>query len=168
MTDPAAIPASAGTAKPREPCWEIADRIKGLIKLQHGETRPKEVRRWEMLGIQSEIEELNRRLAVDFGRRHGWTVSRRPFMIRTLAQGGVHDRFAFAGGYDPDFCDHPYWYRAGRRAKAVVAHLYDAKDRHGEIMTWAAARGLQASFPDFPSWRHPDWTMLVLYEAAGR
>jgi hypothetical protein len=158
-------------AAPREPCWEIADRIKALLQSQ-----TKGMRRLEILGIQSEIDELNKRLAVDFGRRYGWQSSDRPFTIRTLARGGVHDSEELAGSYDPEFCDHPHWYRSRRHARAIAAHLYvtgsdqesAVKARQGEILIWAAARGLQASFPDYPSWWYPGWTMLVLYQAAER
>ena len=149
-------------------CWAIADRLKGLIKLQESDEPPKGRRRLDVIGIQEEIEELSHRLAVDFGRRHGWTLSDQPFTIRLLARGGVYEGFAFSAGYAPEFCHHLSWYRAGRRAEAVTAHLYDAKDQQGEIMTWAKDRGLQASFPDYPSWWYPGWTTLVLYEAAER
>ena len=147
--------APAIVAEPREPCWAITDRIRGLRQPPAPETAP------ERRGCHAEMAELQQRLAVDFGRRHGWMWSERPFTAETLARGGVWDSSGRAGAYDSTFCDHPYGYRVDRRARALVAHLYDGGP--DKILTWAAARGLQASFPDYPSWWYPGQTTLVLY-----
>jgi hypothetical protein len=110
---------------------------------------------------------LQQRLAVDFGRMHGWRLSDQPFTAETLARGGVHDGSS-ERRYDPTFCDHPYWYRSSRHARAIAAHLYDIDIgravRRAEIPTWAEEHGLRASFPDYPSWWYPGRTTLVLYE----
>ena len=109
---------------------------------------------------------LKRCLAREFGRRNGWEkiagdafnvidilakTTRRPDWIEPN-----HDHF-----------DHGYYYRLNGRAVAIAAHLYDVEDkRRAEIETWAAIRGLQATFPTFPSWWNPGETTLVLYQAA--
>lgn len=153
-------------AKPREPCWAIADRIRKLS------TAPVPEMVSERRDRHAEARELQQQLAADFGRRHGWQLSPTRFFLTTLARGGVFDRddvdLALGGDEGHEGYDHPYFYRVNRRARALAVHLYDAKDRQGEILTWAKDRGLQASFPDYPSWWYPGQTTLVLYERVSR
>ncbi len=61
----------------------------------------------------------------------------------------------------PYWWDHPNFFRVGRRAVAVAAHLYGGVD---EAAAWAASVGLIASFPAEESWWNPPRTKLVLYE----
>jgi len=101
-----------------------------------------------------------------FGAARGWKLSPRPFSVETLAQrkcSGSDDGLLPRGG----FWDHPYFYRVGRRAAAVAAHLYDGEQlRNGVAWFWAARVGLVASFPPEPSWWFYPHTTLVLYEPA--
>jgi hypothetical protein len=109
---------------------------------------------------------IQHHLAVEFGRRHGWTLSAKDFTIQCLARRGHHDPHGFFQG-NTDALDHPYFYRAKGHATAIAAHLYrGAGDtREDQITAWAAAHDLAASFPtDFPSWWFPGWTRLVVYQ----
>lgn len=96
----------------------------------------------------------------------------RPFTLdalkRNLAHGGEGD----ANSYDPEFMDHPEWYRSRKkpyRAAAIVAHLYGGDAR---VHTWADSMGLQEHLPPIPSgqsasWYWPGHTWIVCYTRPG-
>jgi hypothetical protein len=116
---------------------------------------------WQVRALWEIESEHHREAARAFGAARGWKLSRRPFAVETLAQrkcrgedDGLLPRSAW---------DHPYFYRIGRRAAAVAAHLYDGEEH---AAGWAARVGLVASFPPEPSWWNYPYTTLVLYEPA--
>jgi hypothetical protein len=118
-------------------------------------------------------EAARRRLAIDFGARNGWTLSRTEFGIGTLGKGKVHGHMGFGGPYYSDNpypgtyhnqFDHPYFYRRDRKAAAIVAHLYNYPGNHDSCVAIAERYGLAFSAPDdFPSWWFPGATRLVVY-----
>jgi len=113
------------------------------------------------------VRGLQHKLATIFGERRGWRLSASGFPPALLARRGVSTRTAdaVAGGWTCAVADHPFFYRAtDRRAAAVAAHLYEARDR-AAIRGWAAAHRLRVGFPtDFPSWWIPGGTTLCVYE----
>ena len=116
---------------------------------------------------EDEIWSLKSQLAAEFGRRHGWQPSY-GFSLECLARHGERGRDEY-GGWNRDAFDHSYYYREGRRAAAIVAHLYphDWGQRVPKLIAWADRQGLVASVPtDFPSWWMPDETKLVVYTPA--
>jgi hypothetical protein len=113
------------------------------------------------------IRALQQQLATIFGERHGWRLSASGFAPAVLAGRDVSARTADpANGWTRAAADHPFFYRAERRAAAVVAHLYRAADQdRAAVRSWAAAHRLRVAFPtDFPSWWVPGATTLCVYE----
>lgn len=116
--------------------------------------------------LQQDLQATRQRLAVLFGERHGWRLSRSDFSPSVLAR-----RALFNGRghhYDPwprELVDHGYFYRKDRKAVAVTAHLYgtfDAAKRQDAEAT-AALYGLRVTWPeDFPSWYLPGRTTLIV------
>ena len=114
------------------------------------------------------IRAVQHKLATLFGKRRGWRLSASGFPPAVLARHGVSARTTDpAEGYTRAAADHPFFYRTDdRRAAAVAAHLYEARDQDRvAIRSWAAARRLTVAFPtDFPSWWVPGATTLCVYE----
>jgi len=112
--------------------------------------------------------DLQQALAAEFGRRNGWTRTRRRFTLYALRNRKVFDGRSNQGQdgewFDYPHYDHGYFYRTpDKRAAAVVVHLYDIPV---DLDSWAAAHGLEALRPDFPSWWNPGGTELVVYVPA--
>jgi hypothetical protein len=110
-----------------------------------------------------------RRLAIDFGAARGWALSKTDFGLRTLGEGKMHGNMysrsndnPYPGNYHDQF-DHPYFYRRGRKAAAIAAHLYNYPAKHDQCEAIAARFGLAVETPDFPSWWNPGSTRLVVY-----
>jgi hypothetical protein len=141
---------------------DLAQQLRVLLMPPPDETRNAEAQRlFEQKAIQHH-------LAVAFGHRHGWTLSHSEFTLRCLARRAHHDPYGLFQG-NADALDHPYFYRAQRRAAAIAVHLYRGAGDTAEdqVTAWAASHGLAASFPtDFPSWWFPGWTRLVVYQPA--
>jgi hypothetical protein len=114
----------------------------------------------------TEMRSLQAGLAEEFGRLRGWRLDRVGFSLATLARNGVSGSQHWPEEHDHAFLDHLRFYRQGRRARAIVSQPYNGAVRRDAIMTWAARRGLRASFPSFPSWWFPGETTLVVYEPA--
>lgn len=119
--------------------------------------------------LQNAIVALQLQLALLFGKRRRWHLSRSDFSPTVLARGGLFDgRGVHAVAWSHDLVDHGYFYRKDRKAVAVASHLYgelnEAKRRN--IASMAAHLGLKAEWPeDFPSWWAPNSTTLVVYTA---
>ena len=92
--------------------------------------------------------------------KHEIKRSNRPFNVKTLARRGVWD----AGAKYPSFpqgrmyFDHCEFYRRGRKAAAIVCHLYNVPD---DISAVAAANGLFANVDPMPSWYSPNCTVVI-------
>lgn len=113
------------------------------------------------------IRAVQHKLAMIYGERHGWRLSASRFAPAVLAGRDVSARAGDpADGWSRAAADHPFFYRAERRAAAVVAHLYRAADQdRAGVGNWAAAHRLRVAFPtDFPSWWVPGATTLCVYE----
>jgi hypothetical protein len=117
------------------------------------------------------------RLALDFIEPRGWRFNTaQTFDLITLSRGGVHDGRRGWGnawehmvpGRHHDLLDHPYWFKSGKRAAAVAAHLYGREHVVERCRALAARYWLDCEIPDYPSW-HNDGAMLVVYVGpAGR
>ena len=116
--------------------------------------------------LQQDQHATRQRLAVLFGERHGWHLSKSAFSPSVLARRGLFN----GRGYHVDpwpraLIDHGYFYRKDRKAAAVAAHLYgtfDAANRQDTEAT-AALYGLRVTWPeDFPSWYLPGRTTLIV------
>jgi hypothetical protein len=151
-----------------EAVWEVRDRILASIAASG---RKIKIPLPGRLRIYDEQNELAMMLAVEFGRRHGWQVSGRPFTIRQLRTqsyktGDDDEDDSF--GHDAIF-DHPYYYRESRGRylpAALAVHVYDIRYHRKEIAAFAANHGLKARVvpeKEFPSWWYPGRTRLVLY-----
>jgi hypothetical protein len=129
-------------------------------KLRHATRYPR------IHALQQELRATRYRLAVLFGERHGWRLSRSDFSPSVLARRGLFNGRGYR--FDPwprSLVDHGYFYRKDRKAAAVAAHLYgcfDAAKRQDTGAT-AALYGLRVTWPeDFPSWYLPGRTTLVV------
>lgn len=116
--------------------------------------------------LQQDLQATRQRLAVLFGERHGWHLTRSGFSPSVLSRRGLFN----GRGYHVDpwphaLVDHGYFYRKDRKAAAVAAHLYgdfDAAKRQDTEAT-AALYGLRVTWPeDFPSWYLPGRTTLIV------
>lgn len=92
--------------------------------------------------------------------KHDIKQTKRPFSVKTLARRGVWD----AGSKTPVFpegrmyFDHCEFYRRGRKAAAIVCHLYNVPD---DISVVAAQNGLFANVDPMPSWYHDNCTVVI-------
>ena len=116
--------------------------------------------------LQQDLQATRQRLAVLFGERHGWHLSKSAFSPSVLARGGLFNgRGYHVDPWPHELVDHGYFYRKDRKAAAVAAHLYgdfDAAKRQDTEAT-AALHGLRATWPeDFPSWYLPGRTTLIV------
>ena len=116
--------------------------------------------------LQQDLQTTRQRLAVLFGERHGWHLSKSAFSPSVLARGGLFNgRGYHVDPWPRELVDHGYFYRRDRKAAAVAAHLYgtfDAAKRQDTEAT-AALHGLRATWPeDFPSWYLPGRTTLIV------
>ena len=116
--------------------------------------------------LQQDLRATRQRLAVLFGERHGWRLSRTDFTPAVLARRGLFDgRACHADPWPRVLVDHGYFFRKDRKAAAVAAHLYGDFDhaKRGDTEATAALFGLQVIWPDdFPSWWLPGRTTLVV------
>ena len=116
--------------------------------------------------LQQDLQATRQRLAVLFGERHGWHLSKSAFSPSVLARGGLFNgRGYHVDPWPRELVDHGYFYRRDRKAAAVAAHLYgtfDAAKRQDTEAT-AALCGLRVTWPeDFPSWYLPARTTLIV------
>ena len=116
--------------------------------------------------LQQDLHATRQRLAVLFGERHGWHLSRSDFSPSVLARRGLFNgRGYHVDPWPRELIDHGYFYRKDRKAAAVAAHLYgifDAAKRQDTEDT-AALYGLRVTWPeDFPSWYLPGRTTLIV------
>lgn len=116
--------------------------------------------------LQQDLRATRERLAVIFGERDGWRLSRSQFSPSVLARRGLFNgRGYHVDSWPRELVDHGYFYRKDRMAAAVAAHLYgtfDAAKRQDTEAT-AALYGLRVSWPeDFPSWYLPGRTTLIV------
>jgi hypothetical protein len=117
-------------------------------------------------GLQQDLHATRQRLAVVFGERHCWHLSRSDFSPSVLARGGLFNgRGYYVDPWPRDLVDHGYFYRKDRKAAAVAAHLYGTFDaaKRQDTEDTAALYGLRVNWPeDFPSWYLPGRTTLVV------
>ena len=116
--------------------------------------------------LQQDLQATRQRLAVLFGERHGWHLSKSAFSPSVLARRGLFNgRGYHVDPWPRELVDHGYFYRRDRQAAAVAAHLYgtfDAAKRQDTEAT-AALCGLRVTWPeDFPSWYLPGRTTLIV------
>ena len=116
--------------------------------------------------LQQDLQATRQRLAVLFGERHGWHLSKSAFSPSVLARRGLFNgRGNHVDPWPRELVDHGYFYRKDRKAAAVAAHLYgdfDAAKRHHTEAT-ASLYGLRVTWPeDFPSWYLPGRTTLII------
>lgn len=116
--------------------------------------------------LQQDLQATRQRLAVLFGERHGWNLSKSAFSPSVLARRGLFNgRGYHVDPWPHELVDHGYFYRKDRMAAAVAAHLYgdfDAAKRKDTEAT-AALYGLRVTWPeDFPSWYLPGRTTLIV------
>ena len=116
--------------------------------------------------LQQDLQATRQRLAVLFGERHGWHLSKSAFSPSVLARRGLFNgRGYHVDPWPHELVDHGYFYRKDRKAAAVAAHLYgdfDAAKRQDTEAT-AALYGLRVTWPeDFPSWYLPGRTTLIV------
>ena len=110
-------------------------------------------------------------LAVLFGERHGWRLSKSDFSPSVLARRGLFNgRGYHVDPWPRELVDHGYFYRKDRKVAAVAAHLYgnfDSAKRQDNEAT-AALYGLRVTWPeDFPSWYLPGRTTLIVCTPRG-
>ena len=116
--------------------------------------------------LQQDLQATRQRLALLFGERHGWQLTRSGFSPSVLARRGLFNgRGYHVDPWPRELVDHGYFYRKDRKAAAVAAHLYgtfDAAKRQDTEAT-AALYGLRVTWPeDFPSWYLPGRTTLIV------
>lgn len=116
--------------------------------------------------LRQDLQATRQRLAVLFGERHGWHLSKSAFSPSVLARGGLFNgRGYHVDPWPRELVDHGYFYRRDRKAAAVAAHLYGTFDAAKRQDTEAAAalHGLRVTWPeDFPSWYLPGRTTLIV------
>lgn len=113
-----------------------------------------------------DLRATRQRLAMLFGERYGWRLSKSDFSPSVLARRGLFNgRGYHVDPWPRELVDHGYFYRKDRKAAAVAAHLYgtfDAAKRQDTEAT-AALYGLRVTWPeDFPSWYLPGRTKLIV------
>ena len=116
--------------------------------------------------LQQDLQATRQRLAVLFGERHGWHLSKSAFSPSVLARRGLFNgRGYHVDPWPRELVDHGYFYRRDRKAAAVAAHLYGTFDaaKRQDTKATAALHGLRVTWPeDFPSWYLPGRTTLIV------
>ena len=116
--------------------------------------------------LQQDLHATRQRLALLFGQRHGWHLSRSDFSPSVLARRGLFNgRGYHVDPWPRELIDHGYFYRKDRKAAAVAAHLYGIFDaaKCQDTEDTAALYGLRVTWPeDFPSWYLPGRTTLIV------
>jgi hypothetical protein len=113
-------------------------------------------------------------LAEAFGRQRGWSLSTRPFSLKTLSLGRRHggsrsysleEGNGYFSGLISSLFDHPYWYRRDGKAAAIVAHLYGWPSQKAGAETLARQTGLRVEAFEGESWWNPGTggTTLIAY-----
>ena len=112
------------------------------------------------------LRATRQRLAMLFGERHGWRLSKSDFSPSVLARRGLFNgRGYHVDPWPRELVDHGYFYRKDRKAAAVAAHLYGTFDdaKRQDTMATAALYRLCVTWPeDFPSWYLPGRTTLIV------
>ena len=121
--------------------------------------------------MYQDLRATRQRLAMLFGERHGWRLSKSDFSPSVLARRGLFNgRGYHVDPWPRELVDHGYFYRKDRKAAAVAAHLYgnfDAAKRQ-DTMATAALYGLCVTWlEDFPSWYLPGRTTLIVCTPRG-
>jgi len=106
--------------------------------------------------------EKRKTAAIEFGELRGWKLSNCRFSLETLKRRGRWDGKR-PGDYSHDLIDHAYYYRDGKAAAGIAAHLYDC--RPDDLAADRRLQGVTVSFPVVKSWWNPACT-VVLYEPA--
>ena len=116
--------------------------------------------------LQQDLQATRQRLAVLFGERHGWHLSKSAFSPSVLARRGLFNgRGSHVDPWPRELVDHGYFYGKDRKAAAVAAHLYGTSDaaKRQDTEATAALYGLRMTWPeDFPSWYLPGRTTLIV------
>ena len=116
--------------------------------------------------LYQDLRATRQRLAVLFGERHGWRLSKSDFSPSVLARRGLFNgRGYHVDPWPRELIDHGYFYRKDRKAAAVAAHLYGIFDaaKCQDTEDTAALHGLRVTWPeDFPSWYLPGRTTLIV------
>ena len=119
----------------------------------------------QSVAMHQDLCATRQRLAMLFGARHGWRLSKSDFSPSVLARRGLFNGRGYHDPWPRELVDHGYFYRKDRKAAAVAAHLYgnfDAAKRQDTEAT-AALYGLSVTWPeDFPSWYLPGRTTLIV------
>lgn len=145
---------------------EVGERIAELSRCIEGVAQAGRVNDRKLVETFANREEqLRKMLAATFGERHGWTVGKAFDVWRFKP---YHYRLPNYGTYPP-ILDHPYFYWAGDKPVAVVAHIYDYYERNcKEVERFAADHGLTVQCcEDFPSWWYPGNSVLVVITKPG-
>lgn len=132
---------------------EAAAEIVAVIGMKEPPRSPIHHNRYQ-LGI------LRCSLAIEFGRRRGWTWHPDSYGAQHLLgkRPQYHQRDL------PPYHDHMSGYRIGRMPVAIVSQPYDASATHRlDMQIWATDRSLLAYFPSFPSWWYPGRTTLCVF-----
>ncbi len=88
------------------------------------------------------------------------------FTCRMLAEGKKANNY-WQSDYDIDlyFMDHPHFYKdQENRPAAIIAHSYNMPDIKSDAEKYARSRGLNISYPSFPSWWNPGSTEIIEYK----
>jgi hypothetical protein len=101
------------------------------------------------------------RMQLDYAIRNGWRATEASFSHSVLMRSGVTSGTYFTS-HGLDHFDHPDWFRASRRAAAIVGHTYPvARDESIELARYT---GLGLAMPtDYPSWYYPGATTLKVW-----
>ena len=138
----------------------MTEQIESLYK-KNSEIVNQEGYKWGPTKYFYSARKLGEKLAVEFGERNNWKLSKTNFTIRALAEKKV-STYSMDYFYGSKYYDHGYYYRdKTKRAAALAVHLYHIPEG---IDNWAEKNKLQVSYPKFPSWYYPGYTFLVLYE----
>jgi hypothetical protein len=124
--------------------------------------------------LDRELSSLRQELATEYARRNGWKYIDKSargastFNLKALREGKVWAYSRHEGyGLDSSSADHPDYFRTtDSRAAAIIGHSYNLPGHENNFEKWALSQGLEASFPDYPSWYSPRRTKIVTYTRA--
>jgi len=133
---------------------ELVTQIERLIGQSEGSKQQFKKER-----LHSQIQDLTRHAAAEFGRLHRWHLSAQLFPLSELATCSADIQIT------RQLFDHAYYYRdSGGRPVAIAVHLYDWPDVGPDVEMFCEKAGLRYDAPaDYPSWWYPGWTQLVIY-----
>jgi hypothetical protein len=113
--------------------------------------------------IEARLDALGRELAREYGRRHGWRISRYPSTVRELARGerSIPARYA-RSVLRADVVDHPVFYCDSQGRPAAIVGFNYGQTAAARLVAAKLGLGFRIE-KQFPNWHSMNTKFIVLF-----